>query len=481
MSVKKNFVYNSILLVSQYIFPMLLFPYVTRVFGAGTLGLVSFVDGIADYFILFSTLGLTLTGIRAVAKNRDDKAALSKTFSELLTIHLISTLLFITVYVILIFSVDKLHNNMNLFFISISKLLFNVFLVEWFYKGIENFKFITVRTVFIKVVYILMVFLLVKTKQDYPIYYILTCSVVIINAIVNFSFTRGKIWITFRNLDLKQHLKPFFTVGLYLIVTSMYTSFNIGFLGFVSSTTSVGYYSTASKLFSIILGFFSALNMVLMPRLSSLMVKDDQQEFMKLINKSFNFVAIFCFPIIMCGSALAAPIIHIAAGQGFNGAIICFKLILPLIFVLGVAQILANQILMTIKKDNELLIASVIGGVIGLVLNILLVPRFHEVGTSYVLLVSEIAVTIALYYFTVKLSAFRIPYKFLLMNLVCSIPYLVICYLFSIAFNNPFWVLAASGFVSLLYFTISQLFIIKSDFVLDFFNSLIKKKLVFNK
>jgi O-antigen/teichoic acid export membrane protein len=472
MSVKKNFIYNGILLVSQYIFPMLVFPYITRIFGASTLGMVSFVDGICDYFILFSTLGLTLTGLRAVAKSRDDKEVLSKTFSELLALHLLSTLIFVGIYVVLTMTVPRMRVNSDLFYISISKLVFNVFLIEWFYRGIENFKFITLRSIIVKVLYVALIFLLVKTKADYYIYYILTCSVVVFNAIINFSFVRTKVFFVYKNLNIRQHLMSYFTVGLYMLVTSMYTSFNIGFLGFVSNNTSVGYYSTSSKLFSIIMGFFGALNTVLIPRLSSLTQKDNDDEMMALINKSLGFLVTFCFPIIIVCLVLAKPIIHAISGAGFDGAIICFRLIIPLIFVLGLAQIFANQILMTLKKDRELLIASVTGAVLGVTLNILLVPKFKEVGTSLVLLVSEIIVTVVLYYFTIKYSSFRFPYVSVLKNLLFSIPYFCICYASLMLFSNPFLIIASASVLSGIYFVISQLFLLKNPLLTPYYHNL---------
>jgi O-antigen/teichoic acid export membrane protein len=294
----------------------------------------------------------------------------------------------------------------------------------------------------------------------------------VFNAIINFSFVRTKVFFVYKNLNIRQHLMSYFTVGLYMLVTSMYTSFNIGFLGFVSNNTSVGYYSTSSKLFSIIMGFFGALNTVLIPRLSSLTQKDNDDEMMALINKSLGFLVTFCFPIIIVCLVLAKPIIHAISGAGFDGAIICFRLIIPLIFVLGLAQIFANQILMTLKKDRELLIASVTGAVLGVTLNILLVPKFKEVGTSLVLLVSEIIVTVVLYYFTIKYSSFRFPYVSVLKNLLFSIPYFCICYASLMLFSNPFLIIASASVLSGIYFVVSQLFLLKNPLLTPYYHNL---------
>ena len=138
MSVKKNFAFNSVLLVSQYIIPLVVFPYISRIFGVEKIGLVNFVDSIVNYFILLSTLGLTLVGMRETAKNRNDRPKLNKVFSELLTVHVSMTVVVLVIYVIAIFTYDKFKENQVLYLIGASKLLFNVFLIEWFFSGMEN-------------------------------------------------------------------------------------------------------------------------------------------------------------------------------------------------------------------------------------------------------------------------------------------------------------------------------------------------------
>ncbi|TFF38787.1 flippase [Mucilaginibacter psychrotolerans] len=468
MNIKKNFLYNSILLVSQYIFPMLVFPYTSRVLGVDKIGLVNFADGIVNNFILFSTMGLTITGIREVARYKNDRLQINRVFSELLVIHLIMTAIVSVIYVIAIYNYAKFSDHKALYLIGLSKLICNVFLIEWFFRGIENFKFITLRTVIIKTVYVALVFLTVKQKDDYNIFFILTCGMTVINGLVNCWYARNYVSVAFKNLDLNRHFKFFFTMGLYLILTNMYTTFNVAYLGFVANDTSVGLYSTSLKIFTIILGLFTALNTVLVPRLSSLIAEDRHEEFISLINKSTILISAICFPIIMLSEVLAPQIIHIIAGEGYDGAIICFRIIIPQIFLVGISQILSNQILMSLKLDNKLAITSFYGAVVGVLLTIIYVPRYREVGTSIVVLISELVVTFVLYYFCTVTARVKLPLLNILKNLVLSVPYLLIAYLCAISISNGLVTLLLAGTISLIYFALSQIYLMKNEILLAF-------------
>lgn len=468
MTVKKNFFYNTILLVSQYVFPMLVFPYISRVLGVDKIGLVNFADGMVNNFILFSTMGLTITGIREIAKSKKNPDEINKVFSELLYIHLITTVIVLIGYIFSIYLYGKFSDNKVLFLVGASKLLFNVFLIEWFFRGIENFKFITARSILIKVIYVVLIFLLVKQKSDYVTYFVLTCGITVINGLVNCWYARGYVSLTLKSLNLTRHFKNFFTIGFYLILTSMYTTFNVVYLGIVSTDTSVGYYSTSLKLFTIILGLFTALNTVLVPRLSSLVAENNMRDFKQLIDKSTILISALCFPLIMYCEVLAPQIIYLIAGKGYDGAILCFRIIIPQIFLVGIAQILSNQILMSLKLDRKLAITSFCGAFVGVSLTILFVPKYKEVGTSLVVLLSEIVVTLILYYFCVVSAKIKLPIGNILKNFIFSIPYLLICYTCSLYLIKDLVVLSIAGAAALTYFIISQLFILKNEMLISF-------------
>lgn len=180
-------------------------------------------------------------------------------------------------------------------FVGAFKLFFNYLLVEWLYKGLEYFKFITIRTLIVKVIYVVSVFVFVRKANDYFVYYLLLSMMVVINAIINILYARKFVTFTFKKLTIRPFVKPFFIFGFYMFLTSMYSSFNVAYLGFVSGEVEVGYFTTATKLFSILLALYTAFTGVLMPRMSNLIREGCWDEFKILLRKSIDILLFLAF------------------------------------------------------------------------------------------------------------------------------------------------------------------------------------------
>lgn len=233
------------------------------------------------------------------------------------------------------------------------KLIMNYMLIEWLYKGLEEFRFITIRTIIVKVLYIIGVFLLVRQASDYHIYYLLTVMMIVVNAFVNIIYSRHYVTLLFRNIGVTLYIKSFFILGIYALLTSMYLSFNVMYLGFVSGETEVGYYSTASKLYRILIAMFTAFTGVMLPRMSSLLSEGKVDEFKKFLRKSTNILFAFSIPLVIFTIVFAPAIINIIAGKGYEGAILPMRIMMPLMLIIGYEQILIIQALMPLKKIEQ--------------------------------------------------------------------------------------------------------------------------------
>ena len=132
--------------------------------------------------------------------------------------------------------------------IGTAKILFSAFLVEWFFTGIEQFRYITLRSIAVKVLYVASVFLFVRRPEDYRLYFILTVGVVVVNALVNTAYVRRYVRIRRHDLSGTNYVRRNLLLGVYSIMSAMYLTFNVMFLGFVADDTQVGYYTTAFKL-----------------------------------------------------------------------------------------------------------------------------------------------------------------------------------------------------------------------------------------
>lgn len=438
-SVKKNVLYKSLLTLSSYLMAFITFPYITRVLGVDKIGIVNFVDNTINYFLLFATMGLSLLGTREIAMVKDDYQERSRVFSNILGINLLFTFIVLLLFALFVILVPQFNEHKCLFYIGASKILFTAFVIEWYYTGIERFKYITCRTLLIKTIYVIAVFIFVRNEDDYVLYFILTVSVVWVNAFVNFFHVRKSITIKLTELFRFSYIKESLTLGIYNLMTSMYITFNVMFLGFVSSNIEVGYYSTAFKLYSVILSLFSALTEVMLPRMSSLMAMGDNERFELLANKSLSIIVNISIPLIVVGIMMAPQIISVIAGPGYDGAILPMRVIMPALLPVGVAQVLSRQILLPMKKEHVLLYASIAGGSLAVAINFLLVNHLQSLGSSIVLLISEYVVTVIYIAYIGKKRILNYSINTLSRGLICAILLAISCRIVSSYIYTPIY------------------------------------------
>ena len=167
---KLNFVMNAILTMSQFVFPLITFPYVSRILLPIGTGKVSFATSIVSYFTLFAQLGIPTYGIRACAKVRDNREELSKMVQELFIINLMMSALAYVVYFAAIYYVPRFRQDKDLFLIVGLTIFFNAIGMEWLYKALEQYTYITVRSIIFKFIAIVAMFLMVHEQSDYVIY-----------------------------------------------------------------------------------------------------------------------------------------------------------------------------------------------------------------------------------------------------------------------------------------------------------------------
>lgn len=257
MSIKKNFFYSSFLTLANYIFPLLTFPYVSRILGADSIGKYNFIDNIIQILIIMSMLGIGTVGVREIAQTKTSQERLNKSFTALLAFNALSTFIAIILLLILLYVVPKFTDYRDLLIVGGLKLLSTFLLIDWLYRGLEDFKFITQRTLIIRILFVISVFLFVKNKEDYTLYYFLIVFSITINAIINLLYSRHHIRLDFDFQEMKRIASPILVLGAYSILAWLYNSFSTSFLGFVSTDEQVGYYSTATKLYTIFLSIIT--------------------------------------------------------------------------------------------------------------------------------------------------------------------------------------------------------------------------------
>lgn len=427
--IKKNLFYSILLILASYVFPFLTYPYVSRVLGVSNIGACNFVDSVINYFILFSMLGLDSLGVREIAKHKGDRESLNRTFSNLLAVNMMLTVSMLCLLAVLTFTVPQLAAHKDLMFFGAFKLLFNSLLVEWLYKGLEDFKLITLRSIIVKSLYVVSVFIFVRNREDVWVYYMLSCMMVVVNALVNMVLSRFRVTLTFKGLNLALTFKSMLSLGLYAILTSMYTTFNITFLGFAAGETQVGFYGTATKLYGIIMALFTAFTSVMIPRMSNLVASGDMEKFRSYFGIAVEVLLGFSLPLIAWMMIMAPDIVLLISGPEFGGAVIPMTIIAPLLFVVGYEQILVLQTLMPLGKDKILLRNSLIGAATGVLLNLLVVPALMATGSAIVWIVSELLILVLSQVAVSRSLSIEFPLRTMLQNIAGYLPLAALVFL----------------------------------------------------
>ncbi|MDE7376806.1 MAG: oligosaccharide flippase family protein [Muribaculaceae bacterium] len=463
MSIVRNFAFSAVLTAANFVFPFIVYPYVSRVLGVDKIGACNFVDSIVSYASLISMMGVVIVGTRNIAKARGDKRRLDSTFTALVFINLIFTMIATVALVVATYTVDALASYRKMLLIGIIKLWGTFFLIEWLYKGLEDFKYITIRSIIVKALFAVSVFVLIKQSEDYVLYFLLMCLMEVGNAVFNCVRAHKLVKFEFDMHSVVELIGPFLILGVYIALNSMYTTFNVIYLGYVYGDTEVGYYTTAHKIFKILLAIYTAYSTVVLPHASSLIEQGRHEEFKGLIRKSVDGLMLFSLPVVAFSIIFSAGIVNVISGSGYEGAIVPMMIVMPLVFIIGYEQILVVQILTPLVSDSVILFNSCIGASVGILGNILLVGRFAAVGSAIVWLASELAVLIVAQIFVHHFTKIGFPWSSLAKNVLAYLPYIALAVGFGII--SPLgvdWNMWIGLVVLVPYFFVVQHFVLKN-------------------
>jgi O-antigen/teichoic acid export membrane protein len=459
---------NIIRTVSSMIFPIITFPYTSRILGPEGIGKVSFAISFVGYFTLFASIGIPMYGIREIARVKKDKKKLAELTQELFLMHFITTVSVSFLFILLIMFNGKLSNDKVLFFVTSLSILFSSLSMEWFYQGMEEYSYITIRTIIFSTISAFAIFIFINDKQDYILSAAITVFASFGSSMLNF-YNARKTLFTKRTVpwDFKRHLRPLVLVYLMNFIISIYIQLDTVMLGFMSSSKNVGYYATGIKLNKLLLALVTSLGVVLLPRLSFFIANDMKEEFKRVLKKSFEVIWIFCLPIVASMFLLSDEIIVLFAGKQYLPASICVMITSPIVLFIGLTNIFGIQILYPMGKDKEVIYAVASGAIFSLILNLLLIPNLTYVGAAIATLISEFVVLIVMVLLISKEYRMLMPYNSILKYLFATL--LLVLFIFVIKMEiTLFWlrliVIIPTGV--LLYF--GMLLILKESLAVEF-------------
>lgn len=447
-SIKLNFIMNAILQISAFIFPLITFPYVSRILGPSGTGNVSFATSIVTYFALFAQLGIPTYGIRATARVRDDKKLLSKTVQEIFIINAVMCVLAYFVFFVVLNLVPKMYNDKVLFIIISSTILFNSVGMDWLYKGLEKYTYITFVSIIFKFIALILMFVCVHHKNDYVIYGAISIFAASASNICNLVNIHKLIYIKpIFNYEFTKHFRPIMIFFAMSCATTIYTNLDTVMLGFMKDNVEVGYYNAAIKIKNVLLGVVTSLGTVLLPRASYYIENNMYSEFKRIAGKALNFVVLISFPLCLYFILFAKEGVLFLSGDAYTEAILPMQILMPTLIFIGLTNIMGIQMLIPLGREKVVLYSEIVGAIIDLVINIILIPILASAGAAIGTLVAEGVVWLVQYQAlkeTVKESYLKIKYIPILLGIILAG---ILSYFIKFLYLNSFLTLMLSAVV----------------------------------
>lgn len=396
-SVKGNVILYGINTLTAILCPVITFPYAARVLLPEGIGAVNFLNSIVGYIVLLTNLGIPMYAVREVAKYRDDKLSRDKTTLELMLLSMVLCVIgYMTVWILAEF-VPQIHRQASLFYILSLSILFNTIGVNWFYQGIEDFKFITIRAIIIRTITTAALFIFVRDSSDILIYGIILVGFTVGNNLINFLHLRKYLnynLIRLKELNVSRHIKPALQVFVLNLITNLSLHLNSIMLGFLSGDEEVGYFTAGTKITHIGLTLISSLGIVLLPRCSNLIQNGDMAGFSSVIRKSLKVTLALSLPMIVGLSILAVPVTLIFCGNEYMPSIPVLYLNAPVILLVSLTNIMGMQVLYPMDRVNIVIASVSIGAAVNMILNFLIVPDYGATGAAVATLIADVTVVV---------------------------------------------------------------------------------------
>lgn len=423
-SIKKNFVMNAILTLSSVIFPLITFPYVSRILLPEGMGKVSFATSFIAYFCMFAQMGIPTYGIRACAKVRDDKEELTKTAQELLIMNLVMSAAVYAVLFLVLICIPRFRAERTLYMLVSVTIFLNAIGMEWLYKALEQYRYITIRSVFFKFIAVLAMLIFIHKSEDYVIYGGITIFAASASNILN--FINAHQYIKMKPVGgycFRRHMKPVIVFFAMSCATTVYTNLDTVMLGIMTTNTDVGLYNAAIKIKAVLVGIVTSLGAVLLPRASYYVEKGNLEEFYNVSKKAVRFIFLAAVPMMVFFMIYAKPCIMLLSGTDFEGAVLPMQIIMPTLLFIGLSNLLGIQMLIPLGLEKIVLYSEIAGAVVDLLLNYILIPKYAAAGAATGTLVAE-AVVLVVQYAALRTEVrsffMEIPYRTIILSVTAG-------------------------------------------------------------
>lgn len=473
-SIGINAVLNGLRSVLNILFPIITFPYVSRVLLVKGIGIYNFSNSIVSYFVLIAALGINTYAIREGAKLRDDKSKITQFASQIFTINVCSTVLaYLFLFICLIFF-SKLHSYLSCILIFSLQIFFTTIGTEWIYQIYEDYSYITIRSIIFQIISLILLFIFVRGPQDYLKYAAITVFSMVGSNILNFIHARKYchihlVW----HFDWKVHLGPIIILFFASVANMIYVNSDITLLGLMKNNYVVGIYSVSSKVYQIVKTLISAILIVTVPRLAMLFGKQRMKEYKSILVKLSNVLVLLVLPASTGLFMLAREVVLIISGPKYLRSInslqiLCFAYIFSIL-----AWILSDCVLIPAKREKCVLRSMSESAILNVVINLALIPFWNEDAAAFSTVLAEVCMFIVNYHYAKDLVKDVFTSKTLLHTFISSIigciGIILVCVLCNYSFQSLIIRTIFSVVLSIIMYG-AILILLKNEFAISMLN-----------
>ena len=418
----KNSLYNTLYSGFTVAFPLISITYLSKILLAEGIGKVEYARTVVTYFLTAASLGIPSYGVKIIAQAGNDATRRSRNFWEMFYLNFLSSIVCMIAYYIFITYNSYFYERRTLFYIMGSLLICNVANIDWYYQGIEEYVYITQRSIVIRVITFILMIFFVRDTSDYMIYAVFICLASIGNQAVNVWHLRKQIsFVGFQKCTISRHVKPVLILFAACIATEIYTMLDTILIEYFHGEIYVGYYSNCVKIVRLVYTMSTAMTATLYPRISLLIREGKSEEVNALISMATKILIIFSIPASVGLYLVSDSIIIILLGDSFIPSVGCLRILSVLVVVFSFAYLLGHVILMASSNENRILFATLCGAGINTVLNIILIPSYRHYGAAIASVIAEILVTIMLLMKSSKIIKLSIEKSFVSSVLVATV------------------------------------------------------------
>lgn len=468
--IKNNTFYNMLKTISTVVFPLIVFPYSSRVLQPESLGKINFATSISNYVSLTASLGVATYAIRICAQQyKKDK--LDKLASQIFTINLISTVVSYLALAIVILLNKKLMSESLLIFVFCLPVVFQTLGADWINTALGDLKYIAVRTVLFQIMSIVLIFIFIKKPSDYYGFALISAGASIGANICNTVYRKKYCRIRIvKNIEAKKHLKPIMVLFALTLSQTIFLNVDITMIGFFLGDQDVGMYSVAVKIYNLASTLISAITMVVIPKLASALNNNDYYQVRITQCYAIGYIFTLGIPIVTGIIILAPGIVEIIAGDSYLPASTTLRILaIALIFVMLGGAFLGNIVLLPAGKEIFFMEASIISTIVNFILNFLFISRFGIEAAAIDTVISEIIVFIFLIIKGRKYIFIENINKEISKNVVGSVLFIPIYLMTSQCIINTIVCSVTTIILCTITYFISQI-MLKNRFLLDVLN-----------